>query len=91
MGVDFSGTGPVYAVGDGVVTDASGDAGGWPGGGWITYRLSDGRDAGLMVYVAEDITPTVQVGEHVTTSTVVGTPLIETRAVDPTLSRLAAR
>jgi murein DD-endopeptidase MepM/ murein hydrolase activator NlpD len=72
MGVDFNGSGPVYAVGDAVVTNASGDNFGWPGGGWITYQLTDGPDAGLMVYVAEDITPAVQVGQHVTTSTVVG-------------------
>jgi hypothetical protein len=73
QGVDFAGSGPVYALGDAVITSASGDSGGWPGGGWITYLLSDGPDAGLMVYVAEDITPAVQVGEHVTSSTVVGT------------------
>jgi hypothetical protein len=73
MGVDFSGSGPVYAVGDGVVTSASGVTGGWPGGGWITYQLTDGPDAGLMVYVAEDVTPVVQVGQSVTPSTVVGT------------------
>ena len=73
QGVDFAGSGPVYALGDAVVTSATGDSGGWPGGGWITYLLSDGPDAGLMVYVAEDITPAVQVGEHVTSSTVVGT------------------
>jgi hypothetical protein len=71
-GVDFSGTGPVYALGDAVVTSATGEAGGWPGGGWITYQLTDGPGAGLQVYVAEDITPTVQVGEHLTPSTVVG-------------------
>jgi hypothetical protein len=72
QGVDFSGSGPVYAVGDGVVTNASGDSAGWPGGGWITYQLTDGPDEGLTVYVAEDITPTVEVGEQVSPSTVVG-------------------
>ena len=71
MGVDFSGTGPVYALGDGVVTNASADYPGWSGG-WITYQLTDGPAAGLMVYVAEDITPVVQVGQRVTASTVVG-------------------
>lgn len=71
-GVDFSGTGPVYALGDAIVTSATGEAGGWPGGGWITYQLIDGPAAGLQVYVAEDITPTVQVGERLTPSTVVG-------------------
>jgi murein DD-endopeptidase MepM/ murein hydrolase activator NlpD len=73
MGVDFNGSGPVYAVGDAVVTNATGDNFGWPGGGWITYQLTGGSDAGLMVYVAEDVTPAVQVGQHVTSSTVVGT------------------
>jgi hypothetical protein len=70
-GVDFGGTGPVYALGDGVVTNATGSNYGWPGGGWITYRLTDGPDAGLVVYVAEDVRPTVQVGQQVTSSTVV--------------------
>jgi murein DD-endopeptidase MepM/ murein hydrolase activator NlpD len=71
MGADFGGSGPVYAIGDGVITNATGSSGGWPGGGWITYKLTDGPDAGLMVYVAEDVTPTVQPGQHVTSSTVV--------------------
>jgi len=46
-GVDFGGTGPVYALGDAVVTNAGQNAG-WPGGGWITYQLTDGPDQGLM-------------------------------------------
>lgn len=72
QGVDFDGSGPVYAIGDGVITNAAGDSGGWPGGGWITYQLTDGADAGLIVYVAEDVAPTVQVGQRVTSSTVIG-------------------
>jgi hypothetical protein len=71
MGADFGGAGPVYAIGDGIITNASGDSGGWPGGGWITYQLTDGPAAGLVVYVAEDVTPTVPVGEHVTPDTVI--------------------
>jgi hypothetical protein len=71
-GVDFAGTGPVYALGDAVVTGAAGDNYGWPGGGWITYRLTSGPGAGLMVYVAEDIVPAVVAGQRVTPSTVVG-------------------
>jgi hypothetical protein len=71
QGVDFSGTGPVYALGDGVVTNASADNPGWDGG-WITYQLTNGPAQGLMVYVAEDVTPAVQVGQQVTPSTVVG-------------------
>jgi hypothetical protein len=71
-GVDFAGSGPVYALGDAVVTNATAADFGWPGGGWITYQLTDGPDAGLMVYVAEDITPAVQVGQRVSSSTVIG-------------------
>ncbi len=71
MGVDFAGAGPIYALGDAVITNAQDDNAGWPGGGWITYQLTDGPAAGLMVYVAEDVQPTVQVGEHVTSSTVI--------------------
>jgi len=87
-GVDFGGTGPVYALGDAVVTNA-GENAGWPGGGWITYQLTDGPDQGLMVYLAEDVTPTVQVGEHVTPSTVIanmfnGGDGIETGWAQPT-------
>ena len=72
QGVDFAGSGPVYALGDAVVTSAAdGPATGWPGGGWITYQLTDGPDRGLVVYLAEDVTPTVAVGQHVSPSTVI--------------------
>jgi len=71
MGADFGGTGPIYAIGDAVITNATASSAGWPGGGWITYQLTDGPAAGLQVYVAEDVTPTVQVGEHVTSSTII--------------------
>ena len=73
MGADFGGSGPIYALGDGVVTSATANSAGWPGGGWITYRLTDGPAAGLVVYVAEDVQPTVQVGQTVTSSTVIAT------------------
>jgi hypothetical protein len=73
QGVDFSGSGPVYALGDGVVINATdGYSTGWPGGGWISYRLTDGPDAGLVVYLAEDVTPTVAAGQHVSPTTVIG-------------------
>ena len=72
-GVDFAGTGPVYALGDAVITGASGTNYGWPGGGWITYRLTSGPGAGLVVYVAEDIVSAVQQGQRVSATTVLGT------------------
>lgn len=71
MGVDFGGTGPIYALGDAVITNAIGNTPGWPGGGWITYRLTSGRAKGLMVFVAEDVTPAVHVGQVVNSSTVI--------------------
>jgi murein DD-endopeptidase MepM/ murein hydrolase activator NlpD len=71
QGTDFSGSGPVYALGDGIVTSSIADDAGWSGG-WITYQLTDGPAQGLEVYVAEDVTPTVQVGQAVTAYTVVG-------------------
>lgn len=71
MGADFGGTGPIYALGPAVITNAIGNSPGWPGGGWITYRLTSGRAKGLMVYVAEDVTPAVQVGQVVNSSTVI--------------------
>jgi len=71
MGADYGGSGPIYALGNAVITNATGDSPGWPGGGWITYQLTDGPAKGMVVYVAEDVTPSVQVGQHVTSSTVI--------------------
>jgi hypothetical protein len=71
QGVDFGGTGPIYALGDAVVTNATAANYGWPGGGWITYQLTDGPAKGLMVFVAEDVRPTISVGAHVTSATVI--------------------
>ena len=68
-GVDYAGSGPIYALGDGVVTSTTGS---WPGGAFISYRLTNGPAAGKMVYVAENLTPTVSVGQTVTVNTVVG-------------------
>jgi hypothetical protein len=71
MGADFAGTGPVYPIGNAVITGATATSGGWPGGGWITYQLTDGPAKGLVVYVAEDVQPTVAVGATVTPTTVI--------------------
>ena len=68
-GVDYGGSGPIYAIGDGVVTSTKGP---WPGGAYVTYRLTAGRAKGKMVYVAENVTPRVRIGQRVGSSTVVG-------------------
>jgi hypothetical protein len=89
-GVDFAGSGPVYALGDAVITNAAdGPSTGWPGGGWITYQLTGGPDTGLMVYLAEDVTPAVAAGQNVSPSTVIanmfaGADGIETGWAQPT-------
>jgi hypothetical protein len=87
QGVDFSGFGPIYAVGNGVVLSTVN--GGWPGGTFIAYQLTDGPAAGLVVYVGEDVEPAVQVGATVTSSTLLGHMYagpdgIETGWADPT-------
>jgi murein DD-endopeptidase MepM/ murein hydrolase activator NlpD len=86
QGVDYSGYGPIYAIGDGVVVSTVN--GGWPGGTFISYRLSDGPASGLVVYAAEDIDPQVTVGQSVSATTVLGTMYegpegIETGWADP--------
>jgi murein DD-endopeptidase MepM/ murein hydrolase activator NlpD len=86
QGVDYSGYGPIYAIGDGVVLSTGNS--GWPGGTFISYRLSDGPAGGLAVYAAEDIDPMVAVGQSVTAGTVLGTMYegpdgIETGWADP--------
>ena len=87
QGVDYSGFGSVYAIGNGVVRNTFGS--GWPGGTFIAYQLTDGPANGLVVYVAEDIAPDVQVGQSVSSGTVIGQMYggphgIETGWADPT-------
>jgi murein DD-endopeptidase MepM/ murein hydrolase activator NlpD len=70
QGVDYAGFGSIYAIGNGVVLNTVGS--GWPGGTFIAYRLTDGPANGLVVFAAEDIEPSVQVGQTVTSSTIIG-------------------
>ncbi len=74
MGVDYSGSGPLLALGDAKVTFASNTDSGppscwgitcWPGGGAVVYRLTDGPFAGKYVYYAERVTVTVRTGQTV--------------------------
>ena len=86
QGVDYSGYGPVYAVGDAKIISTTNS--GWPGGTFIAYKLTDGPAAGLVAYVAEDLQPTVRVGQAVTAGTEIGAMYegpdgIETGWADP--------
>lgn len=68
-GQDFCGSGPLHAVGPGVI---KGLYSGWPGGVYILEYLTAGSRAGQWIYYAESITPSSYVGEHVTSATVIG-------------------
>ncbi len=70
QGVDYCGSGPVFALGEGVVVNIF--SRGWPSGIFISYRLLVGPAKGRYVYVAENVTPEVHLGERVDASTVVG-------------------
>jgi murein DD-endopeptidase MepM/ murein hydrolase activator NlpD len=70
QGVDYAGSGPVYAIGNGVVLNVY--SSGWPDGTFIAYQLSDGPAKGLVVFNAEDLNPQVSVGSTVTANTVIG-------------------
>lgn len=76
MGVDYGGTGPVYALGPGVITGVNQSWAGGVGdvgpGTYIAERLTGGPLAGRQIYVAENITPTVRPGQKVTASTQIG-------------------
>jgi murein DD-endopeptidase MepM/ murein hydrolase activator NlpD len=63
MGVDYSGSGPVLALGSGTVFSNSGP--GWPGGGFVGITLDSGQFAGKSYFVAESVRATVKVGQHV--------------------------
>jgi murein DD-endopeptidase MepM/ murein hydrolase activator NlpD len=63
QGVDFTGTGPILAVGDAEVLQTG--APGWPEGGGVLYRLANGPRAGAVIYVFEGARATVHAGQRV--------------------------
>jgi len=63
QGVDFTGSGPVLAIGDARIVETNGS--GWPGGPYMSYQLLNGPAAGKYVYLAENINPTVSPGQTV--------------------------
>jgi hypothetical protein len=71
MGADYSGSGPVLAIGDGKIISISNS--GWPGGAFIEIQLSGGAYAGKFWYCAENITPSVQPQQVVKAGDQIGT------------------
>jgi murein DD-endopeptidase MepM/ murein hydrolase activator NlpD len=86
QGVDFTGTGPIVAVGDARIL-ATG-APGWPEGGGVLYQLLDGSLKGQTIYVYEGVDATVQAGQTVKAGQQIATfrpgGSIETGFADPT-------
>lgn len=72
QGVDYLGSGPLYALGSGTVVSTHN--GGWPGlGAFIAIHLDDTSGESPYVYYAEDINPAVSVGQRVNAGQLIGT------------------
>lgn len=72
QGVDYSGSGPLNAIGAGTIESISNS--GWPGGTFIDLLLNSPVDAAhTSVYYAEDINPAVTVGQQVAQGQQIGT------------------
>ncbi|HEX3324106.1 MAG TPA: lytic murein transglycosylase, partial [Solirubrobacterales bacterium] len=70
QGVDFTGTGPIAAVGDAEIISTG--APGWPEGGGVLYRLLSGQRAGQIIFVNEGIEATVHAGQRVSAGDQIG-------------------
>ena len=79
QGVDYAGSGPLRALGDGKVTYVGTSGTGWPGA-FIEYQLTDGSEAGRYVYYAEGINPAP--GLHVGQTIRAGQPIAQIIAGD---------
>lgn len=66
MGVDYAGSGPLYAMGSGTIVNVYNS--GWPGGKFIALKL----DSGQFMYYAENIIPKVTVGQRVSPGQIIG-------------------
>ncbi len=64
QGVDFGGSGPLYALGDGTVVNTTNS--GWPNNTFLVIKLNQAINGQSYVYYAEDLTPSVSVGQKVT-------------------------
>jgi hypothetical protein len=76
QGVDYGGAGSIYAIGPGHIdVYKNRNDSGWPGGTFVSYKLSAGPASGLTVYLAEniDLNPALKSGSFVYNGTVLGT------------------
>jgi hypothetical protein len=76
QGVDYGGSGPIYAMGPGTIDVwRNRSDSGWPGGTFMSYKLTAGPAAGKTIYLAEniDLDPKLKTGSYVYNGTVLGT------------------
>jgi hypothetical protein len=76
QGVDYAGAGPIYAIGPGIIDRyRNRNDTGWPGGTFMSYKITAGPAAGKIVYLAEniDLNPKLKSGSYVFNGTVLGT------------------
>jgi hypothetical protein len=84
MGVDYTGTGSLYAMGGGTILNVTNS--GWPGGKFISLKLDQ---TGQVMYYAENIISHVSIGQKVRAGDLIGTavgtyPYVEIGWADPT-------
>jgi hypothetical protein len=74
QGVDYSGSGPLDALGAGTITYVGTANTGWPGA-FIEFRLLNGPDSGRFVYYAESVAPAsgLHVGQKVAAGQAIAT------------------
>ena len=76
QGVDYGGSGPIYAMAPGTIdVYKNRNDSGWPGGTFVSYVLTVGPAAGREIYLAEnvDLDPSLQSGSFVYSGTALGT------------------
>lgn len=76
QGVDYGGAGPIYAMGPGTIdVYKNRNDSGWPGGTFVSYKVTAGPAVGKEVYLAEniDLNPSLQSGSFVYNGTSLGT------------------
>ncbi len=76
QGVDYACSGSIYAMGPGVVdVFHNRDDSGWPGGTFMSYKLTAGPASGKTIFLAEniDLDTSLHAGSYVFSGTVLGT------------------
>jgi hypothetical protein len=76
QGVDYACSGPIYAMGPGIIDlFRNRNDSGWPGGTFMSYKLTAGPASGKTIYLAEniDLDTSLKSGSFVFSGTILGT------------------